>query len=497
MRVFLACAFATVAAAALVIGISSCGDKVQSGLTGIDIKVSFESDLQIRRLRFAGFVGHELAFPLDDRPHAGDSRELDPEDENLIVLLPDVMGEPGRQQMVFVRVDGVDSFGSILASAGASQLIEQDKILTLVVHLGQPRVCGDGAKHPTAEQCDDGNQLGSDGCSGECVVETGWTCEGAPSVCRTCGDGVCSVGEDHCSCRDDCEGIATCGDGLCCPGRDESVCSCPQDCLDEGAVTCPDGFCCPDERAAGNCEPDCGDCGNGTCETDKGEDVCTCSQDCPEGSPMCGNDICCGGETMASCQQDCCEDTPIDGDGTCCPVESAENAPQDCCATQALCGDNECCPGEEEKGCPECCANVCGDGVCCGNENITDCPQDCCPGCGDLQACTGCCSEECTGGSCGLECEPGCSCYFECSGAEGCDVTCTASSCQVQCTGEKQCHLTCRDGVIGGDAGVGADVELPSACYCNGPGCVLDCPPGKTQVECGDGGIACGPASCP
>ena len=100
MRVFLACALATLAAAAVVVGISSCGDKVQGGLTDIDIKVSFESDLRIKRLRFAGFLDQTPAFPLDNRPHAGDSRDLDPADENLIVLLPDMMGE----KEVFVRV---------------------------------------------------------------------------------------------------------------------------------------------------------------------------------------------------------------------------------------------------------------------------------------------------------------------------------------------------------------------------------------------------------
>ena len=496
MRVFLACAVATLAAAVMVVGISSCGDKVQGGLTGIDIKVSFESDLQIKRLRFAGFLDQQPAFPLDDRPHAGDSRELDPADENLIVLLPDMMGE----KQVFVRVDGVDAFGSILASAGGSQLIERDKILTLVIHLGQPRVCGDGMKHPTAEVCDDGNQLGEDGCSGECVIEAGWTCEGTPSVCRTCGDGICSVGEDHCSCREDCEGIATCGDGLCCPSRDENVCSCPEDCMDEGAVTCPDNFCCPDERAAGDCEPDCGDCGDDQCEAEKGEDSCTCAQDCADATPVCGNQICCGSETMQGCPQDCCPENPVDGDGTCCPNESAESSPQDCCETRPLCGDSQCCAGEEAQGCPECCANVCGDDVCCGSENVADCPQDCCPTCGDFQGCTGCCSGECAGGSCGLQCDLGCSCYFECSGPDGCDVTCTASQCEVECTSSAPCDVTCKDGLIGMDAAVApaaGGTDIPGTCRCHGSECVLHCPLGTGVVNCGGGWIACGAAACP
>ena len=497
MRVFTLCAAGFAGATALALAVASCGDKVQSGLTGIDIKVSFESDLPIKRLRFAGFLNHEPAFPIDDRPSAGDGRDLDPADENLIVLLPDVMGE----KSVFVRVDGMDEFGSIAASAGATQIVERDKILTMVIHLGEPRVCGDGAKHRDAEQCDDGNQLGNDGCSGECVVETDWVCEGQPSVCRTCGDGICSVGEDHCSCREDCEGIASCGDGLCCPGRDENVCSCPDDCTEEGEATCPDTFCCPDERAEGNCEPDCGMCGDGTCEPEKGEDSCTCAQDCPEQEPVCGNQICCGGEDMTSCAQDCCPGTPVDGDGTCCPVENADNAPEDCCDTRAQCGDNSCCPGESAEDCAECCPSpVCGDNVCCGDETISSCPQDCCPACGDFQACTGCCAGECSsdGSACNMECEVACSCYFDCTqSANGCEVNCTASSCYVECSSQKPCNVNCMEGPTTGDGGTVLEGIPLGSCYCRGAGCNLNCPSGTPIIDCGDGGQACGPAACP
>jgi len=404
---------------------------------------------------------------------------------------------------VFVRVDGVDELGAILASAGAAQVVELDKILAIRVHLGEPRVCGDGAKHPTAEQCDDGNQLPGDGCSGECVIETGWECEGSPSVCRSCGDGVCSVGEDECSCPEpECAGIGTCGDGLCCPSRDENVCSCPDDCLEEGAVTCPDGFCCPEERADGNCEPDCGMCGDHLCEPGKGEDSCTCPGDCDDESSVCGNQNCCNlsqpMENIANCPADCCPEEPTN-DGTCCPNESAENSPEDCCATMAQCGDSVCCPGEEGSGCPECCSNVCGDGDCCGSETVSDCPQDCCPGCSDSGVvCPGCCADDCPSADCSLTCDGGCSCYFDCTDST-CDVTCTASSCYVEC-GSSPCVVTCQSGTTTGDGGVvrgtgGADTV--GACYCRGPGCALVCPPGVPPVNCADGGKACGTNSCP
>ena len=47
------------------------------------------------------------------------------------------------------------------------------------------RRCGDGIIDNTfAEACDDGGAQGSDGCSALCVVETGFQCTGAPSVCE-------------------------------------------------------------------------------------------------------------------------------------------------------------------------------------------------------------------------------------------------------------------------------------------------------------------------
>lgn len=500
MRAFSLFAAATVTAAAAALAATSCGDKVQSGLTGIDIQVTFESDLQIRRLRFAGFIDDSPAFPPDDRPHVGEERDLDPTDENLIVLLPDTMG----QKSVFVRVDGVDDFGAIMASAGAAQVIETDKILAIRVHLGEPRVCGDGAKHPTAEMCDDGNQLPGDGCSAECVVESGWTCEGSPSTCRSCGDGICSVGEDECSCPEpECAGIGTCGDGLCCSRVGETPCSCPDDCLEDGAVTCPDGYCCPDERAAGNCEPDCGMCGDHVCEPDKGEDSCTCPGDCMDMTSVCGNQNCCGdqsqpAETIDSCPQDCCPGAPVT-DGICCPNESAESAPQDCCDSMAQCGDSVCCPGEDPALCPECCADpVCGDGVCCGNETVSSCAQDCCPSCSLGVVCPGCCADDCQAGDCIFTCDTGCSCSFDCT-TGACDVTCVSSSCTVEC-GSGPCNVLCQGAPTTKDGGPivrGATPGVDSTCYCNGPGCNLTCPDGVTPVPCNNGGFACDSASCP
>ncbi|MGE3544126.1 MAG: DUF4215 domain-containing protein, partial [Kofleriaceae bacterium] len=47
--------------------------------------------------------------------------------------------------------------------------------------------CGNGALDGS-EACDDGNEANSDGCSAMCIIETGYMCEGEPSVCTEIPD---------------------------------------------------------------------------------------------------------------------------------------------------------------------------------------------------------------------------------------------------------------------------------------------------------------------
>eukprot|EP00966_Prymnesium_polylepis_P294669 6804703-Prymnesium_polylepis.1 len=56
--------------------------------------------------------------------------------------------------------------------------------------------CGNGQLEE-GEECDDGGTISRDGCSADCVVECGWSCEQPsqlatqPTVCsHHCGDGV-------------------------------------------------------------------------------------------------------------------------------------------------------------------------------------------------------------------------------------------------------------------------------------------------------------------
>lgn len=44
-------------------------------------------------------------------------------------------------------------------------------------------LCGNGTIESPYETCDDGNTISGDGCSSSCVIESGYTCTGEPSVC--------------------------------------------------------------------------------------------------------------------------------------------------------------------------------------------------------------------------------------------------------------------------------------------------------------------------
>ncbi|PKN23641.1 MAG: hypothetical protein CVU65_13890 [Deltaproteobacteria bacterium HGW-Deltaproteobacteria-22] len=63
-------------------------------------------------------------------------------------------------------------------------------------------LCGNGIRD-TGEACDDGNSGDGDGCSQECGMEPGWSCDGqSPDVCSTsCGDGI-AAGAEECDLAD-------------------------------------------------------------------------------------------------------------------------------------------------------------------------------------------------------------------------------------------------------------------------------------------------------
>ncbi len=165
-------------------------------------------------------------------------------------------------------------------------------------------VCGDGVL-AQVEACDDGNQLGGDGCSANCLgVEQGFICPHAGLKCQPfarCGDGYVTFPEQ---CDD---GARLGGDGCSvtckvelgykCPVDDRRVSACVRTiCADgviEGAETCEDGNAIPFDGCSSQCvaEPACTEdgcsssCGDGlvideACDDGNNIDGDGCSADC-------------------------------------------------------------------------------------------------------------------------------------------------------------------------------------------------------------------------
>ncbi len=103
-----------------------------------------------------------------------------------------------QQPPIAVKVDG-QPLVAYVALGGGFMKVEGNPFSVVVPDAGQPDAgtgsdagvtCGNGALDP-GEGCDDGASADGDGCSAGCAIETGYTCTGAPSMCRpACGDGL-------------------------------------------------------------------------------------------------------------------------------------------------------------------------------------------------------------------------------------------------------------------------------------------------------------------
>src|SRR6478735_7116237 len=124
-------------------------------------------------------------------------------------------------------------------------------------------ICGDKIVG-SSEQCDDGNKVEGDGCSAQCKFETGFKCDGQPSVCTPtkCGDGKK-------------EGAESCDDGNAVPFDGcSSTCQAEPKCSGSGCTSeCGDGLLINEECDDGNTKD-----GDGCSSTCKKEGGFECSQ---------------------------------------------------------------------------------------------------------------------------------------------------------------------------------------------------------------------------
>ena len=196
-----------------------------------------------------------------------------------------------------LRVDGLID-GQVVASGVGTAVLVADRVVVMVILLGDPALCGDGVIDPAVEECDDGNLTGGDGCSASCRVEAGYTCTGSPSICElTCGNGVFDGSEacydNNFVSGDGCSSACEVEPGYECTGW-PSVCT-ASGCGD-GVVgpteQCDDGNLIDDDGCDGSCEVEPGwtcelepsqctqTCGDGLCDLTGGEDHVTCQADC-------------------------------------------------------------------------------------------------------------------------------------------------------------------------------------------------------------------------
>ncbi len=351
------------------------------------------------------------------------------------------------------------------------------------------QVCGDG-KIEGGEACDDGNSLGGDGCSSICSVEVGWACTTpglpctpivAPSVC---GNGMVEAGEQ---CDD---GNTTSGDGCSATCKVEPHWACPQpgqpctsvEYCGDGVVQTGHGEQCDD----GNAIP--GDGCSGICTLEAGYACPTAGAACIH-LWVCGNGIIDPGEA-------CDDGNTVGGDGcsaTCATVESGWTCPR----------------GTNNTGgpCTKPSAGVCGDGILGPGESCDDgntlsndgCSSTCltepgwdCPTQGKPCTLVEFCGDGVVNLTTGEQCDDG-----NTKGGDGCSPQCTIEPDYACPVANQPCVSTvrCGDGKISGTEqcddgnsvagdGCGATCQLEPGWTC--PVVAAAC----TAKACGDGILA-------
>lgn len=189
-------------------------------------------------------------------------------------------------------------------------------------------VCGNGNVE-SGESCDDGNVTEGDGCSSNCGIETGYTCNGTPSVCHlvntaVCGNGGVETGEScddgNTANGDGCSSNCAVETGFTCTGSPTSSCAAVSTCgngTKEGSESCDDGNTSNSDGCSSQCLVESGFTCSGTPRST-----------CVPNGPYCGD-----GQIGASEQCDDGNQNNGDGCSSACNLESGytcSGAPSTC-----------------------------------------------------------------------------------------------------------------------------------------------------------------------
>jgi cysteine-rich repeat protein len=237
-----------------------------------------------------------------------------------------------------------------------------------------------GMRYEVTEACDDGNTVGGDGCSANCLSNetcgNGYVDTALPGGGEACDDGN-TVGGDGCSA--DCRSNESCGNGI----RELAF----GEVCDDGNTVDGDG-----------CSADCGSlekCGDGVlhlgemCDDNNTEGGDGCSADC-RSNEICGNgvvdndpalglsELCDEGGNAAGCDADCT------------PVLCGDSFVNDVAGEQCDDGntdDGDTCRGDclSDYTCPNGVLDVDQGEMCDEGGNAAGCDADCTPvECGDM-----------------------------------------------------------------------------------------------------------------
>jgi len=386
-------------------------------------------------------------------------------------------------------------------------------------------VCGDGMLGAT-EECDDGNTLASDGCSGACTLEAGWVCPTPGKACTfqdttVCGDSKVGLNETcddgNAQDGDGCTSKCVIEDGYNCTGTGAGSCIpivAPGFCGDgkvDSTEACDDGVDPQTQKPVGNdgCSATCAvepgylcptpgapcvkfaPCGNGIVETDLGED-------CDDGNRKSGDG--CSGSCLTEQGYACA--VPVSGSGGAGGSSGgtagssgsggATSSAAEVCTKVWVCGNGKVDPFEAcddgnttgNDGCSADCTSV-DPGYTCPRDMTTNVGGKCTPApnpCGNAKLDSG---EQCDDGN--TNSKDGCSstCTFEAGyncGAPG--TLCTKT--EVCGDGKKNIDIgeECDDGNTNAGDGCSALCTLEPNYACPTPGS-----PCVSTVTCGDGKI--------